>query len=164
MKLRKVLFPLMWIFLAACLVSFLGIPVVESFLHNFKPDPNNLPLPVAVLMYLSMIFFVLFIGTLIGVFIVRPIENAHLRSTGQPATARVLAIRQTGEFDNNNPVCRFKLQVNPPNGAPFEAVAENVIPYTQLGDIVGATVSVRYDPRTKEVAFEETQKTKEDDF
>ena len=162
MQLPKILRRLAWFFLAAFFASWLGIAVVESFLHNFNPDPNNLPLPIAILTSLTLIFLFLGIGSFIVSFIVRPIENARLRRSGQPATAEVLAIRQTGEFDNNNPVLRFKLEVHPPNGAPFEAVAEDVIPYSQLGSITpGATIAVRYNPSTKNVAIE---KSKADDF
>ncbi len=165
MKLPKTLRRLTWVFLAAFVVSCLAIPVTESFLHDLNPDPAHLPLPVLVLLALMGVFFLLMIGSLLGSVLIRSAENAGLRNFGQSATAKVLAVHETGERDNYRPVVRIKLEVHPPNSAPFEAVAEDALASPQLWNISpGATVAVRYDPRTKEVALEKSKKSKEDDF
>ncbi len=114
---------------------------------------------------MTIISFALMLGGLIGSVVVRSRENAEVRKFGRSAMAKVLAVHETGEWDNNRPVLRIKLEVYPPGSASFETVAEDVVPQFQLGMLEpGAKVPVRYDPRTKQVALEKAKRTKEDDF
>jgi hypothetical protein len=101
----------------------------------------------------------------IGVLVVREIENALLRQFGEAATATVLAVIGVNERVNRVQVYRVKLEVHPSGGEPFIAVAEDVIRFINMVD-TGDTVSVKYDPRTKEVAlvWPKSMKTKKLDF
>ncbi len=106
----------------------------------------------------------------IGFFAARDLENALLRRWGQSATATVLAVRDTHERDNGRRVKRIKLAVQPPHGAPFEAVAEDILSSLEIGPVSpGTAVAVKYDPRTREVALEsfkspKTKRPKADNF
>jgi hypothetical protein len=95
---------------------------------------------------------VVFIITFIGLLVVRDIENALLRRFGTPATAMVLEIAGTNERVNNVGVYRIRLEVQPASGGSFKAVAEEALRMVNMVN-PGNTVSVKYDPRTKEVAL-----------
>ncbi len=166
MQLPKFLRKLIWISMAVFVVALVTTAVLSGIYQpNDTSNLLKLPLPMLITTILTMISFFLIPGAFIGSIIVRTAENAGLRHFGESATAKVLAIHTTGERDNGSPVMRIKLEVHPPNGAPFEAVAEDVIPFSQFMNISeGATVSVRYDPNTKEVALEKIKRTKAEDF
>ena len=101
MQIPKLLRKTTWIFLVLFLLSFTAIPFVESTVTgDFSPDPSHLPLPILVLTVLTILFFVAMIGSLIGAVVFRTAENAGLRKFGQRATAKILAVRETGERDN----------------------------------------------------------------
>lgn len=125
----------------------------------------DVPFPAQVTLILAALGFILMMGGLVGSVVVRFMENAEVRKVGQSATAKVLAVHETGEWDNNSPVLRIKLEVHPPDGASFETVAEDVVPSFQMGMLEpGSKVPVKYDPRTKHVALEKAKRTKEEDF
>lgn len=59
--------------------------------------------------------------------VVRPAENALLRRFGKSETAMVRAVEGVNERDDRVGVYRVKLEVDPPGGEPFVAVAEDAI-------------------------------------
>jgi hypothetical protein len=111
------------------------------------------------------ISFVLTFVFLIGSIVIRNLENALLRRFGEPATATVLAVADVNERDNYVYVYRVKLEVHPSGGEPFVAVAEDAIRFSNYLS-TGDTVSVKYDPPTKEVALVMPKKikVKKEDF
>jgi hypothetical protein len=106
-----------------------------------------------------------FIVSFIGMLVVRDIENAILRRFGESAKATVRAFATTNESVNRVGVYRVKLEVHPSGGEPFVAVAEDAFRIVNMVK-PGDTVSVKYDPRTKEVALvmPRKMKTKMEDF
>ena len=101
--------------------------------------------------------------------LVRIIENAVLRRFGQPATATVLDFHgiKTGTWHGHTTYggMRAKLEVHPPDGGSFVAVAEDTFD-VGLQLQMGESLPVKYDPLTKEVALmmPKQPKTKEKDF
>lgn len=92
-------------------------------------------------------------GTLLIVFAVvgriRAMNQAQRRlmAEGLPAQARVLAVTQSSMTVNNQPVIKFRLEVQPPGGLPFEGEQSSIVPLVNLGRVVpGMTVPVRIDP------------------
>jgi hypothetical protein len=82
------------------------------------------------------------------------ILNRRLIKNGRQATAKIVSLEQTGTYINNNPVVRFVLEVDRPDGRPFHAEAERLVPLVQIGSLQpGASVQVRYDPDSLEVAI-----------
>jgi hypothetical protein len=74
--------------------------------------------------------------------------NAHLLEDGAQAPATVKSIEQTGQFINDNPVCKITLNVTPKGSAPFVTSVEQVVLLTQLPQLQpGAVLTVRYDER-----------------
>jgi len=114
---------------------------------------------------LMAVSFVLAFVFLIGSIVVRNLENALIRRFGEPATAMVRAVEGINERDNRVSVYRVKLEVHPSSGESFVSVAEDAIRmsnYLSPGD----SVSVKYDPSTKEVALVMPKKikVKKEDF
>ena len=73
-------------------------------------------------------------------------EANAIRRTGTVATARVLQISDTGMTLNNDPVVRFRLEVYPEGGEPFEAETKAVIGRLDIPRIQpGAELQVKYD-------------------
>lgn len=73
-------------------------------------------------------------------------EANAIRRTGTAATARVLQIFDTGMTLNNDPVVRFRLEVYPTEGEPFEAETKAVIGRLDIPRIQpGAQLQVKYD-------------------
>ncbi|MCW5873611.1 MAG: hypothetical protein KIS88_03085 [Anaerolineales bacterium] len=84
------------------------------------------------------------------------IINRRLRTEGTAATAKVVSLVQTGTYINNNPMVRFVLEVQPPSGSPFHAEAERLVNLVDLARLQpGASVSVRYNSDTGDVAIED---------
>lgn len=70
-------------------------------------------------------------------------------ATGQPATATLLSVTETGLVINNTRVVvKLHLRVEPPNAPPFEVSQEKEVSLlTGLGDYAaGARLHVKYDP------------------
>lgn len=107
--------------------------------------------PTTVSGILAALSFVILVG---GARLVRSLENAILRRFGQPATATVLDFYSIEAGMSHGHTLhdgvRVKLQVQPPGSASFIAVAEE-----DYGLILekGESFSVKYDPRTQEVAL-----------
>jgi hypothetical protein len=76
--------------------------------------------------------------------------NGLLRRFGASATGTIIARHNTGiRVGKLSHMWRVTLRVQPVDGAPFEAITEDV----GSGGAVGAQVSVRYNPLTKAVAI-----------
>ncbi len=106
--------------------------------------------------YVSLLAFIV---SFIGMLVVRDIANALIRKFGKSATATVRAVEGTNESVNRVGVYRVKLEVRPSDSEPFVAVAEDAIRIVNMMD-PGDTVSVKYHPRTKEVALMMPKKVK----
>ena len=147
---------------------FLILTIISGavFMVSFFAAPQ-LKLPSALSGALAGVSFVtLIVSSIVGKYAASDAGNAIVRRFGESATAKVLAVRQTnGMMVNGQGVWRVKLEVHPSGGEPFVAVAEDLFP-TVFGVDEGDTVSVKYDPRTKEVALvkRKKMKKKEEDF
>jgi hypothetical protein len=72
---------------------------------------------------------------------------AHLATTGEQATAQVLASRDTGAFINMQPVLEIDLLVTRAAQPPYPATVRQVVANAQLGLVTpGSTISVKVDP------------------
>jgi hypothetical protein len=71
-----------------------------------------------------------------------------LATTGEAATAQVLASRDTGSQINMQPIVEVDLLVTrSTGGAPYPVTVRQMIPTAQLGLVApGSTISVRVDP------------------
>ena len=157
MKLPQLIRKLVPISIAVFVVSFIAA------IFFFGTQWNLLATMSGVLAGLS---YITFMG---AATLVRIIENAVLRRFGQPAIATVLDFHgiKTGTWHGHTTYggMRAKLEVHPPDGGSFVAVAEDTFDVgLQLRQ--GETLHVKYDPRTKEVALvmPRQPKTKKEDF
>ncbi len=82
-------------------------------------------------------------------------RRQKLMQTGVSANAQILSVWQTGMYVNEQPQIGMKLQVNPPNGQPFEAETKMVVSMIQIPQFQpGQLVEVKYDPaKPNEVAI-----------
>ncbi len=93
-----------------------------------------------------------FVGAILW-FTLRPLlQNAQQRrailQSGIPATAAILQLAETGMFVNHQPQVRIALQVNPPNGAPYQTEVTMVISPLQIPRVQpGLVVPVKIDPQ-----------------
>jgi hypothetical protein len=74
--------------------------------------------------------------------------TATLATTGEAATAQVLASRDTGAQINMQPIVEVDLMVTRSTGGPpYPATVRQMIPQVQLGLVApGSTISVKVDP------------------
>ena len=105
---------------------------------------NALPIIITVVV-------VLILAVTIGPMLIRLIRNSQMTSqvmqTGVTATATIVNTWDTGMRINDNPQVGIQLQVQPPNGAPFQAEVRQTVSIVHLGMYQpGATVQVKYDP------------------
>jgi hypothetical protein len=75
-------------------------------------------------------------------------QAAQLATTGESATAQVLASRDTGAQINMQPIVEVDLLVTrSTGGAPYPVTVKQMIPNAQLGLVApGSTIAVRIDP------------------
>jgi hypothetical protein len=67
--------------------------------------------------------------------------------SGIPAQARIVNVRQTGMFVNNQPQIAFTLEVHPPSGTPYQVETKAVIPMVNIPQFQpGAQVPVKIHP------------------
>lgn len=73
---------------------------------------------------------------------------ATLATTGEAATAQVLASRDTGSQVNMQPIVEVDLMVTRSTGGPpYPATVRQMIPNAQLGLVApGSTIAVKIDP------------------
>ncbi len=70
-----------------------------------------------------------------------------IKQNGQTAQAVILSIWDTGVTINNNPRIGIKLEVRPPNGAPFQAEVKQVISFLETSQYQpGQMLEVKYAP------------------
>ena len=71
----------------------------------------------------------------------------QLRRTGTPATAKIVDIRPTGSWYNNQPEVNISLQIHPSQGEDFLAQTTTVINPVYLPKFQpGMTINVVYNP------------------
>lgn len=74
-------------------------------------------------------------------------QDQELLAKGNPASARVLAVEDTYTRVSSNPLVRFRLEVQPKTGQPYEATTEAIVSVVHLPRFQpGAEVEVRVDP------------------
>lgn len=74
-------------------------------------------------------------------------EANRIRQVGRPAEALVLAISDTGMTLNDDPIVAFRLEVRPPDGAPYEVETRGRIGRLDIPQIQpGAILPVAIDP------------------
>lgn len=74
-------------------------------------------------------------------------ERNRLLTQGAPAMATIMQIWETGTRINDRPMVGFALQVQPPQGQPWQAQCQMVVSPLQIPSIQpGTQVHVKYDP------------------
>ncbi len=144
-KLSWLCFTLMWI-------PFIGIFVGMSSMPAGDYSFSQLPMLAQVSMIVTGVLFALMMILSIVSAVVRGVENQEVMENGVQAEAKVLKVTDTGETINNNPTVRFLLEVQPVGQAPFQAEAERTISRLEVVR-PGDTVTVKFDPQSKEVAI-----------
>jgi hypothetical protein len=73
----------------------------------------------------------------------------RIRTQGQPGTADIVGVRQTGVYVNQNPQVALDLEVRVLGRSPYRVTVKEVVPLVMLGRLQG-TVPVRVDPANPE--------------
>jgi len=112
-----------------------------------------------VLWLVSKVLFAVavFVGArLLIPFLTGAAKRKRLKEQGVAARATITSLQQTGKSINDQPQCRIGVRVEPEGGAPFDAVATQVVLLTQIPQFQpGQAVNVWYDPaQPSEVAIE----------
>lgn len=136
-----------------------GVVAMLAMAARVLFDDAGLSLPSRLSEFVFIASLAAFAVSFIGMLVFRSIVNALLHRFGESGTAIVRAVEGTNESVNRVGVYRVKLEVHPSGGAPFVAVAEDAIRIVNMID-PGDRVSVKYDPRTKEVALVMPRKMK----
>lgn len=145
-------FALMWVPFITLMAAMLGLP-------DGSYDWSELPLLARVSLIVVGFLVAGSILLLVGAPIVSGLANHAILTRGKPAEARILEIMDTGTTINQNPVVRFRLEVQPPGGPPFQAEAERLISRLQIPLVQpGSIVYVKYDPASYAVALADKDK------
>ena len=87
--------------------------------------------------------------TVLAIYLIRRAvgPNRAVLQSGIPAKATIMGMRQTGIMVNDQPQISMLLEVEPPNGPPYQAQAKAVIPMVNIPQFQpGARVSVKIHP------------------
>lgn len=145
------------------LVLIIGFLVLGFLLWGAAAIPGENILKYVLIVLGMICVFVMPFVSAFGGHLLYSIRNASLRRNGIQAKAIILDARWIGETDSRGrDVSRFKLEVHPLDGPPFETIAEDS--YYIWDFIDGQEINVWYDPATKDVALEKLQRTKEKNF
>lgn len=159
------MFMLLWLPFACIFVGMasqmgrLGVQLaawVDRFLPGlFTPGSSGLSLLSSVSLTVTIVMSALAMLLIFGSSAVAGLQNRRLLQNGRQASATIVSATATGTYINNNPMVRFMLEVQPPDRSPFHAEAERLVQQMQIPTLQpGASVQVRYDPDTQEVAIE----------
>jgi hypothetical protein len=79
------------------------------------------------------------------------VTRRRLQREGIPAEATVLAVGETGmTVQGNYPLAKFRFEVHPPDGAPYETTAKCLVNRFEIPAYQpGTTVAVLIDPRDR---------------
>jgi hypothetical protein len=107
-------------------------------------------LPIVIVVFVVVILAIFFLPMLRG-----SVRTSKLMQTGVSAQAQIIKVWQTGMYVNEQPQIGLVLQVQPSNGAPFQAEAKKVVSMIQIPQFQpGQMLEVKYDPANpKEVAI-----------
>jgi len=72
----------------------------------------------------------------------------EIAQSGDPATAEVIGVTDTGQMVNYDPVVVLQLRVTPEMGVPFETYAQIIAPKIAVPR-VGDRINIRYNPANK---------------
>lgn len=93
-----------------------------------------------------------FVGVILW-FTLRPLlqnmnQRGQILQTGIPAMATIVSLADTGMLVNYQPQVRIGLQVNPPNGAPYQTEVTMVVSQLMIPRVQpGMTVPVKIDSK-----------------
>ncbi len=77
-------------------------------------------------------------------------EACEIFAIGEPATARIIRLIDTGTTINNDPVVDFVLEVHPGDGAAYEVRSKGLISRLDVPQVQpGRIVPVKIDPKNR---------------
>ena len=89
---------------------------------------------------------------IVGSLMVTSARMNHILRNGEPAEATILDMQHTGVRVNGQPMLKFRLQVQPSYGTPYDAETNRIVPYGMMGHLMlGMVVPVKYDSRKPEM-------------
>lgn len=148
-------FSIMWLPFASLFVAMIGMPSGDYAW-------SELPILARASILVGGGFAAASTVLLTGAPLVSGLMNRRLLTSGRPASAKILAITDTGTTINQNPVIRFLLEVRPSDRPGFQAVTEKLVSRLQVPRFQpGSTVQVRYDPETQAAAIVDDDSTSE---
>lgn len=165
MKLAKVMNRIGSFCLLAMWIPFVIVMITNPALHLRELTSERNPSAImektmtavqgtTTIVFLATGIAVAGIGLKVGALIVKGLENKAILLKGEPATAKIIQISDTGTTINDNPVVRLQLEVYPPNQPSFRAEAQQMISRIQIPMVQpGNMVYVRYDPNSHVVAL-----------
>lgn len=110
------------------------------------PEPNR-ALGAVILAVIVFAFAVV-----LGPGMLAEARHDELVETGTPATAKIVAVEETGNVYNRRPEVALTLEVQPEGGTPFQSQAEWIFSVMDIQTYrVGETVDVFFDPADTEV-------------
>jgi hypothetical protein len=167
-NLRRVgtlLFALMWVPFAGIFIGMAreygdaGVrfaEFVEGFVPGLMTARDDLSMFSAISMALTFGMMFVAMAFLFGAPMLGMLRSRKILQNGKQATARILSVGDTGTYINRQPLVHITMEVERPDGSPFQAETERVLGYSQLARFqAGESISVRYDPDTLETAIAE---------
>lgn len=140
-------FILMWIPFATIFVGMFSLPEGD---YSWA----ELPLLARISMVAAGTLFILSVVGLVGSLVLGSMTNRSILANGEPGSATIVKIWDTGATVNRDPVVRMLLEVQPATGSPFQAETEMLVSRLEIPQIQpGMVVSVKYDSKTKAVAL-----------
>jgi hypothetical protein len=110
---------------------------------SFITMSTIIPIVISIVITIVVIFF--------AMRYMRRVTGADLRTRGEPATAKILQMWDTGTTVNGHPVAGFLLEVQPSYAAAYQVQTTSMIPRLSIGQVQpGATVQVKIDPSNRQ--------------
>jgi hypothetical protein len=107
-------------------------------------EANTPPNPVVVAVILAIVVAIVALAA--GPLLMRERAEQQVLETGTDATAEILAMKDTGDRINDNPVVQLDVVVHPEGGEPYQATIETALSVVDLQNYrVGVKIRVRYD-------------------
>src|SRR5689334_19882655 len=96
----------------------------------------------------SILIAMLILWLTAGTLILNYFKAHKLAKVGALASAKIVNVRQTYQFVNNDPIVAFTLEVYPPDGQTYEAETQCLVPLIALSSLPkpGERIPVLYDP------------------
>jgi hypothetical protein len=123
---------------------------------NDENEQDLMPILIGVGTAAIIISSLIKVFGIVGSLMMMSARMNRILQTGESAQATILDMQHTGVRVNQQPMIKFRLQVQPNYGEIYEAETRRIVPFGMMGRLaIGMVIPVKYDPhRPEDVALD----------